>query len=402
MSETRHIPLSLPEVLAVHNFHGRARSATELRNVLYEVESILRHAISMGEHEYTTVTLWIAHTYVYEHFALTPRLLITSHGPGYGKTKLASVITKLSKDGKHLSTAVTAPLLGRIRKEYPGGLMLALDQLDNAFDMKAQGTGALLDKLIGGADRGSKQTILVQTDHGWAPESFDLSFPMLLVKIGDLPSAALNSRAITIQMYPATAEEDKQLQQYTLAMLHRDINRVVLPQRLPPAMVKRQVVPEGKQPRALMPALLPSMMKRLESELANWEPTFPPGFINRARDKWRPLFVIAEAAGVKWTRRAHLAAMALEPEEEHETPPGAIVLTKLANAIVGFPGAIMTSAEVDSALGGRESPKWRANILRQVGLKPGRHYRDGVQVRGYLVADIRRAAGQYAKTQQDT
>src|SRR5262249_9058245 len=153
MSETRHAPeLSLPQVLAVHNFQGQARSATELRNVLYEVESILRHAVAMGEHEYTAVTLWIAHTYVYEHFALTPRLLITSHGPEYGKTKLASVITKLSKNGQHLSTAVTGPLLGRIRKEYPGGLMLALDQLDNAFDMNAQGTGALLDKLIRGAD----------------------------------------------------------------------------------------------------------------------------------------------------------------------------------------------------------------------------------------------------------
>ena len=128
---------------------------------------------------------------------------------------------------------------------------------------------------------------------------------------------------------------------------------------------------------------------------------FPPGFINRARDKWRPLFVIAEAAGVKWTRRAHLAAMALEPEEETEAPPGAIVLMKLANAIEGFPQTIITSAEVDAALGGRESPKWRANVLKQVGLKPGRHF-DGMQVRGYLVADIGRAAGQYGQTQQDT
>src|SRR5262245_42851541 len=213
---------------------------------------------------------------------------------------------------------------------------------------------------------------------------------MLLVKIGDLPSAALNSRAITLQMHPATAEEDKQLQQYTAAMLHRDINRLVLPQRLPPAMVRRQVVPEGKQPRALMPALLPSMMKHRESDLANWEPTFPPGFINRARDKWRPLFVIAEAAGIKWTRRAHLAAMALEPEEEHETPPGAIVLTKLAAAIEGFPDPIITSAEVDAALGGQATSKWRAQRLKEVGIKPGRHYRSGVQVRGYLVADIRR------------
>jgi hypothetical protein len=99
---------------------------------------------------------------------------------------------------------------------------------------------------------------------------------------------------------------------------------------------------------------------------------------------------------------AHLAALALEPEEDHETPRGAVVLTKLANAIADFSCAIITSAEVDSALGGRESPQWRANALRQVGLKPGRHYRDGVQVRGYLVADIRRAADQYPKTQQDT
>src|SRR5215831_8952803 len=124
------------------------------------------------------------------------------------------------------------------------------------------------------------------------------------------------------KMHPATVEVQARLLTYKDATLARDIDRLVRPVRLPPGMVKRQVVPEGKQPQALMPALLPSMMKRLESELANWEPTFPPGFINRVRDKWGPLFVVAEAAGVKWTRRAHLAAMALEPEEDHETPPG--------------------------------------------------------------------------------
>jgi hypothetical protein len=402
MSETRHAPeLSLPQVLAVHNFDGRVKRATELRNVLYEVESILRHAISMGEHEYTAVTLWIAHTYVYQHFSLTPRLLITSHRPGHGKTKLASVIARLSKDGQHLSTAVTGPLLGRIRKEYPGGLMLALDQLDNAFDMKAQGTGALLDKIIAGADRGSKQAILVQGGSGWVSELFDLSFPMVLVKIGDLPSAALNSRCILIQMHPATEKQDRELQRYTTAMLNRDIGRLVRPQMLKPAMLKAQVLPKGKQPKAIMPALLPSIIRGLESKLAKWEPQFPPGFLNRARDKWRPLLTIAEAAGVKWTRRAHLAAMALESEEEVDAPPGAIVLTKLAQVIADFPHPIITTAEVVAALGGRDSPKLIATRLKEVGIKPGRHYRDGVQHRAYVVPDILRAAAQY-KTQQDT
>jgi len=139
-------------------------------------------------------------------------------------------------------------------------------------------------------------------------------------------------------------------------------------------------------------------MAQREEELAKRELYFEYGLVNRPLDKWRPLLTIAEAAGVKWTRRAQLAVKALEPEEEEQPKlPGANVLAKLMPALEGFPHAIMTSAEVDGFLGGPQAPKWRAEMLKQVGLRPGRYTRDGQQVRGYLVEDIQRAAAQYIR-----
>jgi hypothetical protein len=43
------------------------------------------------------------------------------------------------------------------------------------------------------------------------------------------------------------------------------------------------------------------------------------------------------------------------------------------------------------------SARRRADLLKTVGLKSGRHWRDGKQARGYRLADIRRAAEQYIR-----
>jgi Protein of unknown function (DUF3631) len=368
--------LSLPEYLIATDFPAQVERAGQLRNVLDDVETILRRRVAMGEHEYTAVTLWIAHSYVYQHFNLTPRLLITSADAGYGKSRAAKVITDTSKDAQKFETMVTHAFLARIRKENPGGLTLVLDQQDNAFDMKAQGTGPLIDKLIATADKGSKAGINTEVKgQGWKPEGFDLFVPMVLVKIGGLPSRALQSRCITIQMHPATAEEAKRLAGYTDAMLARDVARLTA---------------------ARYGRLLHRTMAERAEGLARRELYFEYGLINRALDKWRPLLTIAEAAGVKWTRRAQLAVKALEPEEEERpNSRGANVLARLMPALADFPHAIIFSTEVDNLLGGPQQAKIRRDALEEVGLHARRQRRDGERLWGYVVAEIRRAGEQY-------
>src|SRR5262249_35437050 len=79
--------MTLPEYLMVSGFYNQVEKAGQLRNVLHDVEAILRRRVAMGEHEYTVVTLWIAHTYVYKRFRLTPRLFFTSCDAGHGKSR---------------------------------------------------------------------------------------------------------------------------------------------------------------------------------------------------------------------------------------------------------------------------------------------------------------------------
>jgi hypothetical protein len=42
----------------------------------------------MTPHQFVAVALWIAHTFVYQRFAVTPRLMMTSPVRGCGKTTL--------------------------------------------------------------------------------------------------------------------------------------------------------------------------------------------------------------------------------------------------------------------------------------------------------------------------
>jgi hypothetical protein len=193
-------------------------------------------------------------------------------------------------------------------------------------------------------------------------------------------------------MHPATATEDRELGRYLPKNIDKDIANAVKPHQPPKG--------DG---RKFAPALLAHELKRREEELAEWRPSFPSGFINRARDKWWPLLAIAEAAGNKWTQRALRAAMALEPEEQEtamrEGPVN--VLRRVVEATSTWPHDEISSAELDQALGGKQSPRWNAEQLKQVGLKPGRHYRGSKQLRSYLIEDIRKAGARYIRDAQD-
>src|SRR5690606_23199128 len=125
-------------------------------------------------------------------------------------------------------------------------------------------------------------------------------------------------------------------------------------------------------------------------------PDMPPGFINRRRDKWHSLFAIADAAGGDWPARARAAAMELEAGELQADFKHLELLRQVSAIAADWPQKVLFSDEIRERLPngtpGKSSATSLAKLLRQNGLKPRPHRRDGVQKRGYLVADIMAAA----------
>jgi Protein of unknown function (DUF3631) len=354
----------------------KARRARTLEIALNEAEKTLQREIILGEAERVACVLWIAHTYVYNLFKMTPRLFITSGSPSSGKTTLLTMVADMCSGGRRYNK-VTVAALGRLKNKYGSKLTLALDQLDNALDLGASETGAMLDRLISGADRNSKQVLTEKNADGrFEPVEYDLFYPMALTKIGSLPSPALRSRCIVIQMHPATAPEAAELT--NVAIGHADEN---------------------------IRPLLAKALQDVVPDLAAEKPLIPNKLINRGADKWRPLLAIAGAAAGDWPERARSAATMLENEPEEQLPQISL-LCDVMTVIQDWPHSIIFSEELDgelSRLGGSSrsdrqiTSKERGHLLRSVGLKAERHWRDGKQLRGYRISNIRDAAAKYLR-----
>jgi hypothetical protein len=268
------------------------------------------------------------------------------------------------------------PPSGKPASTSSNGLSLRTGALTHALDTRATSTGPMIDRLISGADRGSQQGLVEKRKDGsFQTTELDLFYPMASGKIGGLPSEALRSRCIVIQMHPATAEEAEQLSKHS----------------------------QGEAGANVRPLLM-KVMKDRAAELGAARPTFPPGFVNRGEDKWRPLLAIAEAAADNWPKRALDAATELERIEQ-DPPQHVALLCRVVAVTKDWPHPVIFSDELDRALAkpgasetaGHWSAKLRGNTLAQVGLKAERRWRDGKQLRGYLIADIQKAASQYLR-----
>ncbi len=283
----------------------------------------------------------------------------------------------MSSGGELLNKATEAAL-GRLKEHVGGAVTVVLDQLDHALNLKANATGPMLDRLIAGADRGAKQLVTGPQEQGLKPIKFDLFYPVALAKIGTLPSAALMSRCIVIRMHPASKTEADTLRRTSKGAADENVR-----------------------------SLVRSAMDQHGEEFANAKPEVPAELINRDADKWRPLIAVADLAGGNWPRRAQYAALALEGEQP-EREPHISLLCDVEELVRDWPREIIFSEELDREVSKfassrhrgdwyPKSAKERGRLLGLVGLKAERRWHHGKQLRGYLVADIKRAGEQYLR-----
>ena len=347
------------------------------------MDDVLTKRMVMAETDRTAVVLWIAHTYVYERFAHTPRLLITSAGPAMGKSELMKLVAHCSNGGQKIDGATPASLF-RIKdyrnsqvllpEEGPAPMTLCLDQLDPV----GQGSGdakveddKLMNLLCSSTEVGASKLMSVRGEPGsgkmWVPAKFEYGIPTALGKIGLIPSEALMTRAIIVRMLPETPRE------------------------------RADQMAERKLP-------LPHVRSLLHSALCTVPAVYtkaPAGTPSRMEDIWQPLLAIARVAGPGWKTRAEATMVEMAAALETPEPRAFKLVRQAAEAVAKLEQLNISRADLWKRLGGWEKLHMDEQKMRELlqagGLKIKTVKIHHKPMRGYAIRDIRNAAARLRK-----
>jgi hypothetical protein len=249
---------------------------------------ILRRHLHMTEHQYVAVALWIAHTFVYTRFSVTPRLALTSPVRGCGKTTALDIISELAcKTVKtdHITAAVLFRLVDRDRPT------LLIDEADNQ-DLPSNAT--LRAVINSGHHDGGKIMRFLDGEI----TKFTTFAPLAIACIGKLP-------------FP---------------ILHRSV--VIRMERSPEAAKLTRFDPKINEEQKLdCQTVYDVTLRWIRQAELNLNPKMPAGLRNRAADNWRVLISIADANGLAWGKAAREAAVALSKNQDEDL--SVILLTSI-------------------------------------------------------------------------
>jgi hypothetical protein len=242
------------------------------------VHHLLQCYVALTAHQSVAVTLWIAHTFVYRRFTVTPRLMLTSPVRGCGKTTLLELIEALCARPLKSDNITAASIYHAVDHEHPTLLIDEADNLGLALN------GALRAVLNSGHRKGGKVT---RYHHGQA-RSFSTFSPVAVAAIGTLPLPVMH-RSIVIRMERHDGRHDLKRLDKDDAGTKADLD-----------IAYRMIFAWAR-----------------EAEL-NPDPPMPAQLCNRQADNWRPLIAIAEAFGADWATRARDAAVIFTAEYQDE------------------------------------------------------------------------------------
>jgi hypothetical protein len=265
------------------DWHDHAASNPAI-NALDLVHHLLWRYLEMTPHQFVAVSLWIAHTFVYQRFTVTPRLMVTSPVRGCGKTTLLDLLEAMCARPLKSDSITAASIYHAVDREHPTLLIDEADNLGLAFN------GALRAVLNSGHRRGGKVTRY----HSGQARSFATFAPVAVAAIGTLPLPVMH-RSIVIHM----ERRDGRRQ---LTWLDKED-------------------PDTKADLNVAYRMMLSWAR--DAELTSGPP-MPAPLRDRQADNWRPLIAIADAFGADWARRARDAALLWA--RQHQDEDAAVIL----------------------------------------------------------------------------
>jgi putative DNA primase/helicase len=340
--------------------------------VLDEVVATLARFVALSPGEPEAVALWIMHAHVHDAAFVSPILAALSPQKRCGKSTLLAVLKSLVPRALPAANISPAALFRAVENYRP---TLLVDEADSFLKDSEELRGILNS----GHVRTSATVVRCEGD-SHAVKTFSTWAPKFVALIGRLPET-LEDRSIVISMRRAM---------------------------------------RGEVPERLRLDRLDSLAPVLQ-RLARWaadhldtlrkaDPEVPDTIVSdRARDNWRPLIGIADAAGGTWPRRAREAATLLHGTTEDESV-AVVLLGDLRDLFETQSAERLASSEIAAALGKMEErpwPEWRdgkaittrgvARLLKLFGIKPCPPWRDGdvSGIRGYRRSDFVEAWERY-------
>lgn len=309
------------------------------------LDAELKGRTIMGDAERTAVALWIGHTYVFHHFKHTPRLFLTSHGPGCGKSELGRLIAHFSRGGKKYEAGATYASIRDYRRnpeDCGNRVTCVIDQLDGMG--KTSSDDWKLMNLFCSSTETKALTTIKEKRIRKDKETFEnveipIGYPVALGKIGDIPNDALMSRCIPIRMQKETRDERK-----------------------------AQMEARMKEP----PHLYDAFNGWFDG---SWKVQYieaPKGTDSRVEDMWQPLLNVARHAGPAWEKRARDALVELHDEDGPEMTQELRLIKLIYERTRNWKRKDITNAELTVLLGSDSEyqPRRRGRILSSFGIKP--------------------------------
>lgn len=335
----------------------------------YMVVEINGHVILQDPSDADAIALWIASSYLLDHWNLFPKLLINSPERACGKSTALQVIEAFVPNGRIASSITAAAVYRFIESCSP---TLLIDEADRSLKNNEE-LNAIIN--AGHTRRTANKMLSIKTTEGnWGFAELSLWCPQVIAGIGEFEDT-LMSRSVVISL--------------------------------------RRKLSQEKTRRLLIDYF--DNQEQLRHSLAAWaqqvEPLrnaidLPDRASDRVKDNWEPLFWTAGLAGEAWHERAMKAFEVIELNRQQdkvgsfgsellndirlilsdETAPE-VRSELLLKSLLMHP-----SSDWDVANNGRPiTSKWLAKHLKLYGVRPVKRSACNV----YLMADFSEAFKRY-------
>lgn len=282
-------------------------AASAHARLLDDIEAWFKRFIAVpDDRDLQLLTLWTVSTHLAVELYTSPRLLIDSTMPGSGKTTVLDHLSRLAWKPVQAASLSSPALLVRMLEH--GVRTVLIDEVDRSLSPNKPGVEDLIGILNSGYRRGATRPVLVPVKGGgWEVREMPTFAPVSMAGNSPHLPEDTRSRAIRILLMP---DLDGLIEDSDWEAIEDDADTL------------RQQIE--------------AFADNVREQVVGMDVELPGACIGRAKEKWRPLKRVAQAAGGRWPKLAdELISRSLDEDAaERDTglrtlPPGMVLLTDL-------------------------------------------------------------------------